>query len=97
MTELQSFSEGERNPNIVAVCFKNVEVLISGRKSENSTTPAQYPVQVENECDICMRITTRRCSNCNKGFFCSDSCQEKRSGSHLFKCSKRPLTSANYL
>ncbi|MCJ1438446.1 hypothetical protein MMC27_007835 [Xylographa pallens] len=33
----------------------------------------------------------------SKDFFCSDSCQEKRSGSHLFTCSKRPLTSADYL
>jgi hypothetical protein len=44
-----------------------------------------------------MKPTTRRCKECNKGFFCSDSCQEKRSGSHLFTCSKRPLTSADYL
>lgn len=35
--------------------------------------------------------------HCGKGSFCSDSCQEKRSGSHLFTCSKRPLTSVDYL
>jgi hypothetical protein len=34
---------------------------------------------------------------CKKDFFCSESCQEKRSGIHLFTCSKRPLTSADYL
>ena len=50
-----------------------------------------------DECAICTEPTKRKCSICNKGFFCSDSCQEKRSGRHLFTCSKRPLTSADYL
>ena len=49
------------------------------------------------DCNICERPTMRRCNICSKDFFCSDVCQEKRSGSHLFTCSKRPLTSADYL
>ena len=44
-----------------------------------------------------MRPTTRRCNICSKGFFCSVRCEEKSTGSHLFTCSKRPLTSADYL
>lgn len=34
---------------------------------------------------------------CNQDFYCSESCEEKRDGNHLFSCSKRPLTSADYL
>jgi hypothetical protein len=50
-----------------------------------------------SECDICTRSTRRRCSICNKGYFCSNACEQKRSGLHLFNCSKRPLTTADYL
>jgi hypothetical protein len=49
------------------------------------------------ECFSCPQLTDRRCSICNKDFFCSESCEEKRSGSHLFLCTGRPLTSADYL
>jgi hypothetical protein len=78
-------------------------VLRVRRQTENTTSSARptYLTPEGNEphwdCDICMRPTTRTCSICNKDFFCRDSCQEKRSGSHLFTCSKRPLTSADYL
>lgn len=58
----------------------------------NSTTTME-----EGDCNVCMRMTTRNCSICNRDFFCSDSCQEQRSGRHLFACSKRSLTSADYL
>lgn len=67
----------------------------------NSTRPTYSTIEGNeldwDDCEICMTPTTRRCSICNKGFFCSDLCQEKRSGAHLFTCSKRPLTSADYL
>ena len=40
---------------------------------------------------------TRRFSICSKGFFFSDLCQDKRTGSHLFTCSKCPFPSSDYL
>jgi len=78
-------------------------VLSVRRQTENTISSARPPYSIPEgdepdwNCNICMRPTRRRCSICNKGFFCSDSCQEKRSGSHLFTCSKRLLTSADYL
>jgi hypothetical protein len=73
---------------------RQTENTISSARRTYSTPEGDEP---DWDCDICMRPTTRRCNICSKGFFCSDSCQEKRSGSHLFTCSKRPLTSADYL
>ncbi|KAL8797118.1 MAG: hypothetical protein Q9195_000585 [Heterodermia aff. obscurata] len=73
------------------------------RQTENTTNPVRRTSSIlegdelDRECSICMRPTKRRCGICSQDFFCSDPCQEKRSGSHLFKCSKRPLTSADYL
>ncbi|KAF2127532.1 hypothetical protein P153DRAFT_295156 [Dothidotthia symphoricarpi CBS 119687] len=78
--------------------------VLDGRQEEcsqrQSTGRVHEPLEGDEsewECDICMRLTTRKCNICNKGSFCSDDCQEKRSGRHLFTCSKRPLTSADYL
>jgi hypothetical protein len=42
-------------------------------------------------------MTSRRCSICNKDSYCSESCEEKRSGWHIFTCTKRAITSADYL
>lgn len=42
-------------------------------------------------------MTSRRCSACNKDFYCNEACEAKRSGPHIFTCTKRPLTSADYL
>ncbi|KAF2681846.1 hypothetical protein K458DRAFT_371081 [Lentithecium fluviatile CBS 122367] len=81
--------------NRVAEMFRRQTMDTIGSTRCTYSTPEGD--ELENECDICMRPTTRRCTSCNKGFFCSESCQEKRSGSHLFTCSKRPLTSADYL
>ena len=80
-----------------------MSVLRIKRQTENVINPVRptYSTQEGDEpdgdCEICMRPTTRTCDICSKGFFCSDSCQEKRSGRHLFTCSKRPLTSADRL
>ncbi|KAF7943452.1 hypothetical protein EAE96_011378 [Botrytis aclada] len=49
------------------------------------------------ECNTCSRVTSRLCSICNKDFYCSESCETKIYGSHVFTCAKRPLTSADYL
>lgn len=51
----------------------------------------------ESECYICYRMTSRKCSLCNRGRYCSEGCQDQRSGLHLFTCTKRSLTSADYL
>ncbi|KAF2263123.1 hypothetical protein CC78DRAFT_604897 [Lojkania enalia] len=50
-----------------------------------------------DECSGCSRMTSRRCSVCGKDSYCSQACEDKRSGMHLFECAKRPLTSADYL
>lgn len=42
-------------------------------------------------------MTSRLCSICGKDAFCSQRCEEKRSGRHIFTCRKRSLTSADYL
>jgi hypothetical protein len=42
-------------------------------------------------------MTSPPCSVCNKDLYCSESCETKRSGPHVFTCTKRPLTSADYL
>ncbi|KAL8833124.1 MAG: hypothetical protein Q9170_004482 [Blastenia crenularia] len=82
----------------VAEMFKRVK-----RQTENKISPARRDSrgsegdEPEWDCQICERPTTRKCNICSKDFFCSESCQEKRSGRHLFTCSKRPLTSADYL
>ncbi|KAL9619822.1 MAG: hypothetical protein Q9160_005562 [Pyrenula sp. 1 TL-2023] len=73
------------------------------RHTENNIDPDRRAYSIPEgdesavECAICDKLTTKRCSICGKDFFCSDSCQEKMSGTHLFTCSKRPLTSADYL
>ncbi|PVH95836.1 hypothetical protein DM02DRAFT_689266 [Periconia macrospinosa] len=60
----------------------------------HSTSSEEY---YEPTCDVCERPTKRRCTYCSKGRFCSESCEGKASVYHLFTCSKRPLTSADYL
>ena len=50
-----------------------------------------------DECSVCSRQTSRKCSICNKDAFCRASCEEKRSNYHIFTCSKRSLTTADYL
>ncbi|KAF2796524.1 hypothetical protein K505DRAFT_406320 [Melanomma pulvis-pyrius CBS 109.77] len=72
-------------------------VLKNTINSSRRIYPTPEGGEPERDCDICLRPTTRKCNICSKGFFCSDSCEERRSGSHLFTCSKRPLTSADYL
>ncbi|THV46494.1 hypothetical protein BGAL_0381g00010 [Botrytis galanthina] len=49
------------------------------------------------ECNTCSKVASRMCSICNKDFYCSELCETKTHGSHLFTCAKRPLTSADYL
>jgi hypothetical protein len=50
-----------------------------------------------DECSTCSLVTSRRCSVCHKGSYCISSCEEKRTTPHIFKCAKRPITTADYL
>ncbi|KLU89641.1 hypothetical protein MAPG_08612, partial [Magnaporthiopsis poae ATCC 64411] len=49
------------------------------------------------ECDFCERDTSRRCSACGRGYFCSERCQEKMDYFHLKECSYRDMTTADRL
>ena len=62
---------------------------------ENAPTTADK--QEVSECHSCPRITSRRCSMCGRDFYCSQWCEDRRSGSHVFTCAKHSLISADYL
>ncbi|OCK75458.1 hypothetical protein K432DRAFT_429412, partial [Lepidopterella palustris CBS 459.81] len=64
--------------------------------SKDDCAISQEPDEL-GECYNCPKMTSRQCSICNRDLYCSEYCQDKRSGLHLFTCSKRPLTSADYL
>lgn len=70
---------------------------------DNESTPPKYrqanqlDTHNDDECYTCSRMTSRKCSVCNKDAFCSKSCEEKMPGNHVFTCARRPLTSADYL
>lgn len=49
------------------------------------------------ECEVCYKMTSRRCSFCSRDFYCSEPCQNQSSWYHNFQCSRRPLTTADYL
>ncbi|ORX98686.1 hypothetical protein BCR34DRAFT_593143 [Clohesyomyces aquaticus] len=73
------------------------------RRLESAASPVRHfpstteDSEYEPECDVCSSPTKRRCSACGKDRFCSNSCEDKAFVRHLFTCSKRPLTSADYL
>ncbi|KAJ5560361.1 hypothetical protein N7513_002760 [Penicillium frequentans] len=50
-----------------------------------------------DECQSCGRETYRHCEHCNRGWFCSQGCQDRMSLDHLAKCSARPITAADIL
>lgn len=64
--------------------------------SKDAFAISQEPDEL-GECSECCTMTSRKCSVCNTGLYCSKYCQDQRSGPHLFTCTKRPLTSADYL
>ena len=50
------------------------------------------------ECGGCPRLTTRKCSRCGSGWYCSSPCESHSGSIHKFTCSMgRPLHSADYL
>lgn len=64
--------------------------------SKDASAISQEPDEL-GECFTCPKMTSRKCSLCNRDLYCSEYCQDQRSGCHLFNCNKRPLTSADYL
>lgn len=78
-------------------------MLIAKRNEEQTLPLAQQNfqfselVEQQGECSICFKETRRKCSICDRDFFCSDACQKQSFARHLFTCSRRSLTSADYL
>lgn len=68
----------------------------SSQHEEPRVLPATES-EYDPECDVCGKITKRRCSICQKGLFCSEWCQQRMSSYHRFECSSGPLTTADYL
>ena len=55
---------------------------------------------IEDDCFVCMRMTVRRCSSCNKYPLCSMSCEREFDyAPHTISCpgTKRPIDSTDYL
>lgn len=60
--------------------------------------PRTRPEPIEGYCASCGEETTRKCSLCQKDFFCSESCQDDMPMRHKFECrGDKPLTSADGL
>ena len=56
------------------------------------------PAESTGVCDTCDLIeTSRRCSYCNRDWFCSQVCQDRMSWYHLTGCSARSITTADRL
>lgn len=72
------------------------DTVASTSSSKDAFTIPEEPEE-DGECFNCPTITSRKCSVCNKDLYCSERCQDQRRGSHLFTCTKRPITSADYL
>lgn len=71
---------------------------ISGSSMSNGSNQEQD--LTEHYCRVCMRLTVRRCSSCNKYALCSMSCEKKFDYViHTISCpsTKRPIDSADYL
>ncbi|EHK41056.1 hypothetical protein TRIATDRAFT_321317 [Trichoderma atroviride IMI 206040] len=69
------------------------ETKAQGRAARTIPTPEQ----LQGECGICERETSRRCQFCNLDWFCSEKCQDQMSFYHLTKCSARGITTADML
>ncbi|CEI63762.1 unnamed protein product [Fusarium venenatum] len=57
-----------------------------------------HPESTRDFCSVCWDVeTTRRCSHCREGLFCSKNCEREMPLSHLLKCNMRQVTSADFL
>ncbi|KAL3423505.1 hypothetical protein PVAG01_05252 [Phlyctema vagabunda] len=89
----------------VAAKFQRLELSEDNERRRRLAVENQQSFEKESnqeteyvdECSGCSRMTSRTCSVCGKGHFCSQSCEDKRSGFHLFTCTKRPITTADIL
>ncbi|KAI0317011.1 hypothetical protein OF83DRAFT_193095 [Amylostereum chailletii] len=52
----------------------------------------------DRKCSLCMKMSVRRCTGCDKAWYCSAQCQKKDWVQHIFDCNpKRPITTADRL
>lgn len=69
-----------------------------GSISDLSTVPPTITAAGRCQGDFdCENTTTRKCSHCGGGWYCSISCEDQASHSHIFSCNRRPITSADIL
>jgi len=68
-----------------------------GTDEDVSEKVVTIAINVSGECNNCDLKTSRRCSICQRGWFCGEYCQSKMSTPHKFMCARRPLNSADYL
>ncbi|KAF8543179.1 hypothetical protein BDD12DRAFT_874962 [Trichophaea hybrida] len=78
------------------------EVLKNDVDAETDFIPERTPDTLlqpilEQKCDICGELTSRRCSLCGTDWFCSEFCESQQSHRHKFKCRGRQITTADYL
>jgi hypothetical protein len=87
----------------MAFCSRNVAWYCKTVELEDddSTTSIKNVTLIQpipGECYHCYRKTERRCSDCQRDWFCSDYCQTIREVPHTFTCAiRRPLNSSDYL
>ncbi|KAI1386036.1 uncharacterized protein F4822DRAFT_360825 [Hypoxylon trugodes] len=89
----------------------NREYMNVGSSSKRSASPEHAPFsdegppefeslgthETEGDCQICYTRTSRRCTLCNRGWYCSSLCQSQMGIHHIFYCNARPINTADYL
>ncbi|KAJ0423603.1 hypothetical protein BJY00DRAFT_277887 [Aspergillus carlsbadensis] len=55
------------------------------------------PSRKSGICHVCDRKTDRRCSRCQRDWFCNAHCEKEMTITHRFQCSSGALTTADYL
>ncbi|KAH8433729.1 uncharacterized protein LDX57_011363 [Aspergillus melleus] len=65
--------------------------------NENPALEGMHHEEPLRECNSCSRLTTRTCSVCNKGNYCSLECEKERSKGHRVTCTESSLISAHHL
>jgi len=82
----------QRNPK-----DKEVVQLLDESTSESSCGVSKTTSK-SGDCYHCERLTSRRCSRCQRDWFCCEACESHPRLDHIFKCAiGRPLNSADHL
>ncbi|EED18623.1 hypothetical protein TSTA_123540 [Talaromyces stipitatus ATCC 10500] len=81
----------------VTATFSRLSMEEDRLKVANDRLPNRKDEPYHDECYSCGALTLRKYSVCNRDFYCSKACEEKRNSYHLFFCAKIPLTPADYL